>query len=110
MSPVTAQPTTSPMAEAIGELSKLADGTALSISITEATATLTAGGMRTITLTLPAGCVAVDPGLSDRMRDLADLLADAHAHGEQDPPDPWFLIESLMLAASESGIEVGGRC
>lgn len=43
------------------------------------------------------------------MRDLSELLADAHAHGEQDPPDPWFLVESLMIAAGESGVKVGAR-
>lgn len=93
-----------PIAGAIGELSKLPDGTALSISITDTTATLSAGGMRAITLTLPAGRVTVDSGLSDRMHDLAELLADAHGDGEELGETPWFFIESLLITAGESGV------
>lgn len=99
----------SPMAAAITELSTLPGGAALDISITGTTATLSADGMPTITLTLPAGRVTVDPCLSNHMHDLAELLADAHGDGEELGQDgPWFFIESLLIAAGESGVKIGG--
>lgn len=92
------------LAGAISELSMLPDGAVLGISGTAATVTLSASGMRAITLALPAGRVTVDSGLSDRMHDLAELLADAHGDGEELGETPWFFIESLLITAGESGV------